>query len=64
MRLSINPIYIAIIVILTITSVTAITTIASNISAQVSNTKLVTDLDYNVHFKTACISVIFFTYCW
>ena len=51
-------------VILAITSITAISTIASNISAQVSNAKLVTDVDYNVHFKTACISIIFFTYCW
>lgn len=35
--------------------------VAQNLAVQ-EQTSYVTDI--NVHFKTACISVIIFTYCW
>jgi hypothetical protein len=60
----------AIISILIVTIITAYSTILTQAieqaQAQTLNvteqTKYVTDI--NVHFKTACVSVIVFTYCW
>jgi hypothetical protein len=58
---------ISILIVTIITAFSAILTLAiEQIQAQSLNTteqeSFVTDV--NVHFKTACISVIIFTYCW
>jgi len=60
----------AIVSVLIVTIITAfsavLTQAVEQINAQSLNvtkqTKYITDV--NVHFKTACISVIVFTYCW
>ena len=58
----------AIIAIVFITAIFAssaiMTEIAEQSFAQQINKETAYVTDINVHFKTACISVIFFTYCW
>ncbi len=59
--------FILMIGILTIVAASSIVTVIINqVGAQTVNTtvkeQVITDI--NVHFKTACISVIVFTYCW
>ena len=69
-KLNTTLVMFAIVYVLIVTIITALTAVLTQaveqVNAQSLNiTKKTTYItDVNVHFKTACISVIVFTYCW